>query len=222
LPFGAGALGMGAICVFSGTGVPAFGGAGDGETGGAAGGSWAHPISAGTAMIRRESRRKRIMESNLWMSGGCYVACSQGVKKRLIEAKLFMRDELPIEAQAHAIRYAPGMDEKTKNPSTPPAEDMTPEAQALLTRVQEAIDEVRPALQGDGGDIELLGVTADLKARVRLVGACAGCPSAQFTLSMGVENYLRERVPEITGLIAEDLPGPFHPFGFDPPDPDES
>jgi len=94
---------------------------------------------------------------------------------------------------------------------TQTSEQMTPEAQALLPRVQEAIDEVRPALQSDGGDIELLGITADLKARVRLVGACAGCPSAHLTLSMGVENYLRERVPEIQGIEADEL-NPFRLF----------
>lgn len=93
-------------------------------------------------------------------------------------------------------------------------EGMTPEAMALLPRVQEAIDEVRPNLQADGGDIELLGITPDLKARVRLVGACAGCPSAAITLQFGVENYLRERVPEIQGLVNEGGPGPYGGFGF--------
>ena len=95
-------------------------------------------------------------------------------------------------------------------------EGLTPEAMKLLPRVQEAVDEVRPALQADGGDIELLGITPDLRARVRLVGACAGCPSAHITLSLGVENYLRERVPEITGLKVEGA-GRF-PFAFDPSD----
>jgi Fe-S cluster biogenesis protein NfuA len=107
------------------------------------------------------------------------------------------------------------MENNTNGPATkapaPASEGLTPEAMALLPRVQEAIDEVRPALQSDGGDIELLGITPDLKARVRLVGACAGCPSAHITLSMGVENYLRERVPEIVGLQLEDTP---MPFGF--------
>ena len=95
------------------------------------------------------------------------------------------------------------MDDTLKD--QPPATDegTSPEALALLPRVQEAIEEVRPALQADGGDIELLGVTSDLRARVRLVGACSGCPSAHITLSLGVENYLRERVPEIVGLKVE-------------------
>lgn len=92
------------------------------------------------------------------------------------------------------------MDESPKTPTLPETEGLTPEAMALLPRVQEAIDEIRPNLQADGGDIELLGITPDLKAKVRLVGACAGCPSAAITLQFGVENYLRERVPEIQGL----------------------
>ncbi|MGI5863962.1 MAG: NifU family protein [Myxococcales bacterium] len=97
---------------------------------------------------------------------------------------------------------------------TPPSEGMTPEALALLPRVQEAIDEIRPNLQADGGDIELLGITPDLKARVRLVGACAGCPSAAITLQFGVENYLRERVPEIQGIEVEGGRPPYGGFGY--------
>jgi len=93
----------------------------------------------------------------------------------------------------------------------PAGEGLSPEAQALLPRVQQAINEVRPALQADGGDIELLGITPDFRARVRLVGACHGCPSASITLSFGVENYLRERVPEVKGLKLE---GGGNPFGF--------
>ena len=111
------------------------------------------------------------------------------------------------------------MDETIKSTDESAADEgLTPEAMALLPRVQQAIDEVRPSLQADGGDIELLGVTPDLRARVRLVGACHGCPSASFTLSFGVENYLRERVPEVTGLKVEggDSPLDFPQGGFGP------
>jgi Fe-S cluster biogenesis protein NfuA len=101
------------------------------------------------------------------------------------------------------------MEEKAKGPNENIDEGLTPEAIALLPKVQQAIDEIRPALQADGGDIELLGLTPDLRARVRLVGACVGCPSASITLSFGVENYLRERVPEIKGLKLEDSGDPF-------------
>lgn len=65
--------------------------------------------------------------------------------------------------------------------------------------VQAALDRIRPFLQRDGGDIELLGVF-ERRARVRLTGNCAGCPSAAVTLFLGVETYLREQVPELEGI----------------------
>jgi Fe-S cluster biogenesis protein NfuA len=106
------------------------------------------------------------------------------------------------------------MDQTPKTPAGAQAtgSGLSAESVALLARVQQAIDEVRPALQADGGDIELLGLTDDLRARVRLVGACSHCPSSSITLSYGVENYLRERVPEVKGLALDGMPGP---FGFD-------
>ena len=63
-------------------------------------------------------------------------------------------------------------------------------------RVEEAISEIAVALKADGGDIELVEVK-DKVARVRLKGACAGCPGAQMTLQMVVEKRIKERVPEI-------------------------
>jgi Fe-S cluster biogenesis protein NfuA len=67
-------------------------------------------------------------------------------------------------------------------------------------RIQLVLDRLRPFLQADGGDIELLGVTGN-KARVRLSGKCAGCPSAHLTLYVGVETAIKEEVPEFEGLI---------------------
>ncbi len=67
-------------------------------------------------------------------------------------------------------------------------------------RIQTVIDRIRPLIQGDGGDIELVDVI-DNKARVRLTGNCVGCPSAQITLFMGVEQVLREEIPEFEELI---------------------
>lgn len=66
--------------------------------------------------------------------------------------------------------------------------------------VQAALDRIRPFMQRDGGDIELLGVV-DRRARVRLTGNCAGCPSAAVTLYLGVESYLREQIPELEGIL---------------------
>ena len=67
-------------------------------------------------------------------------------------------------------------------------------------RVQSVIDRIRPLIQGDGGDIELIDVIEN-KAKVRLTGNCVGCPSAQITLFMGVESALKEEIPEFEELI---------------------
>jgi len=67
-------------------------------------------------------------------------------------------------------------------------------------RIQSVIDRIRPLIQGDGGDIELVDVI-DNKAKVRLTGRCVGCPSAQMTLYMGVEMALKEEIPEFEELI---------------------
>lgn len=67
-------------------------------------------------------------------------------------------------------------------------------------RVQAVIDRIRPAIQGDGGDIELVDVVEN-KAKVRLSGHCVGCPSAQMTLFWGVEMALREEIPEFEELL---------------------
>jgi len=66
-------------------------------------------------------------------------------------------------------------------------------------RVQGVLDRVRPFLQADGGDIELVTVSGNC-ADVRLTGMCAGCPSAHMTLFLGVETALREEIPEFETL----------------------
>lgn len=67
-------------------------------------------------------------------------------------------------------------------------------------QIKEALNEIRPALQADGGDIQYLGME-DGYVKVRLVGACSGCPSSTMTLQMGVERAIRAKVPEIKGVI---------------------
>ena len=67
-------------------------------------------------------------------------------------------------------------------------------------RVQAVIERIRPLIQSDGGDIELINV-ADNTATVRLTGNCVGCPSAQMTLYMGVEMALKEEIPEFEQLM---------------------
>lgn len=66
-------------------------------------------------------------------------------------------------------------------------------------RVQAVLDRVRPFLNADGGDIELVAVEGN-SAAVRLTGMCAGCPSAQMTLHVGIESALREEIPEFETL----------------------
>jgi Fe-S cluster biogenesis protein NfuA len=72
----------------------------------------------------------------------------------------------------------------------------------LQEKVQKAIQNVRPSLQADGGDIELVSVADDGKVTVRLTGACNGCPMAQMTLKQGVETYLKKEVPEVTEVVS--------------------
>jgi len=69
-------------------------------------------------------------------------------------------------------------------------------------RVQSALDKIRPALQADGGDVELVEVNEDGVVKVRLTGACHGCPMSQLTLTNGVERVLREDIPEISRVEA--------------------
>jgi len=71
-------------------------------------------------------------------------------------------------------------------------------------KVKDVIDSIRPALQGHGGDIELLGTEADNTVKVRLQGACQGCPGAAMTMRMGIERILKERMPEVKQVIAVD------------------
>ena len=71
----------------------------------------------------------------------------------------------------------------------------------MKDRVQKVIDRIRPAVQMDGGDIELVEVANGL-VRLRLVGSCQGCPSSMMTLKMGIERAIRAEVPEITGVEA--------------------
>jgi len=63
--------------------------------------------------------------------------------------------------------------------------------------VQDALDLIRPALQADGGDVELVDVTEDGVVKVALQGACRGCPMSQLTLANGVERVLKEQLPEV-------------------------
>lgn len=82
--------------------------------------------------------------------------------------------------------------------------EVPPEAgdgDALLPRVRAVVDLMRPDIQADGGDVEVVAVEAGI-VQVRLHGACVGCPSSRMTLQDGLARLLRERVPEVSGVAA--------------------
>lgn len=70
----------------------------------------------------------------------------------------------------------------------------------IFERVEQVVERIRPAVQSDGGDVELVEVTAEGIAKIRLHGACVGCPSSQMTLQMGIERNIKEKVPEVVGV----------------------
>ena len=72
----------------------------------------------------------------------------------------------------------------------------------MKDEVQKIIDEIRPYLVADGGDIELIDVNDEGTVKVKLKGACAGCPMSQMTLQLGVERYLKSRVPQVKKVVS--------------------
>jgi Fe-S cluster biogenesis protein NfuA len=68
----------------------------------------------------------------------------------------------------------------------------------LKEKVESALNKVRPSLQADGGDVQLIDVDEQGVVKVRLTGACGGCPMSQMTLKMGIEKILKQNVPEVT------------------------
>lgn len=73
--------------------------------------------------------------------------------------------------------------------------------QELTTKVQEALDEIRPFLQNDGGDISLISIEDDKVVKVQLLGACIGCSVNQMTLKSGVEMTIKKYAPQIEKVI---------------------
>jgi Fe-S cluster biogenesis protein NfuA len=71
----------------------------------------------------------------------------------------------------------------------------------MKEKVQEALNLVRPALQADGGDVELVDVTDDGVVSVRLKGACGSCPMSTMTLKMRIERTLKEKVPGVKSVV---------------------
>lgn len=71
----------------------------------------------------------------------------------------------------------------------------------MKDRVEKALDKIRPSLKADGGDVELIEVKDDV-VKVKLTGACGGCPMSQLTLKMGIERLLKQEIPEIKEVVA--------------------
>ena len=86
------------------------------------------------------------------------------------------------------------------SPSQPPPPPPPPSSAELAARVTRIINLIRPAIQSDGGDVELVGVTPEGVVEIRLHGACVGCPSSNVTLQMGIERNLREHIPEVKAV----------------------
>jgi Fe-S cluster biogenesis protein NfuA len=71
----------------------------------------------------------------------------------------------------------------------------------MKEKVEKALEKIRPALMADGGNVELVDVEGET-VKVKLTGACGGCPMSQLTLKMGIERFLKKEIPEIKEVIA--------------------
>jgi len=67
----------------------------------------------------------------------------------------------------------------------------------MRDKVEKALEKIRPSLQADGGNVELVEVSEDGIVKVKLTGACRGCPMSQMTLKMGIEKALKQAIPEV-------------------------
>jgi len=72
----------------------------------------------------------------------------------------------------------------------------------MKDKIEAALNKIRPSLQADGGNVELVDVTQDGIVKVKLTGACSGCPMSQMTLKMGIEKVLKKEVPEVKEVVA--------------------
>lgn len=72
----------------------------------------------------------------------------------------------------------------------------------MREKVEAVLNKIRPSLMADGGNVELVDVAEDGVVKVRLQGACAGCPMSQMTLKMGIERLLKKELPEVTEVVA--------------------
>ena len=71
----------------------------------------------------------------------------------------------------------------------------------LEEQIKTALENVRPSLQADGGDVEFVSVSEDGVVSLKLTGACGSCPMSQMTLKMGIERYLKQEIPEVSSVV---------------------
>ena len=130
--------------------------------------------------------------------GGATVSPGHAEPRGLVAATTPRRVTLPV---LHPER-SPFEDLLLTDPDEASVEHLV--GDALIARVREVLDEVRPMVQSDGGDIELLDIIDDVVG-VRLTGNCIGCPSSQATLRQGIERKLKQRIPQLKGITSPQL-----------------
>ena len=107
----------------------------------------------------------------------------------------------------HACQRTPPMTDPSDQTSDDPAAPVPTGASGgssdgdLVARVVEVLEMIRPAIQEDGGDIELVAVDEEAVVHIRFLGARIGCPSSEVTLREGIARNLRDRIPEVTGVV---------------------
>lgn len=85
---------------------------------------------------------------------------------------------------------------------------MTAETTDILERVEKSLDTMRPYLNDDGGNVEVVDITDEMIVRVKLVGACSTCPQSFMTMKAGIEEAVKRAVPEVKGVMAINLTTP--------------
>ncbi len=79
------------------------------------------------------------------------------------------------------------------------------EHQAIIDRVEKALDDIRPYLETDGGNVKVLGVDDDMVVKLELLGACGSCPMSVMTMKAGIEETIKRQVPEISDVQAVNM-----------------
>lgn len=82
---------------------------------------------------------------------------------------------------------------------------MVAETNILIEKIEASLDTMRPYLQDDGGNVEVVGITDEMILQVKLIGACSTCPQSYMTMKAGIEDAVKRAVPEIKGVVAINL-----------------